>query len=206
MRDITEVKFYAGSKEERLPDFTSDFPYIATRVAMDRYPGRSAPWHWHGAVELSYTKQGCMEYHTPGGVHEKLPAPAGVPPAAGKQGVRHGDRTALRPGRRPKIPARGRPTLELKTYFEEKTGCSIYTLIPADGGKGEGIRRILSFYHLDRSEALAFGDGDNDIEMLQAVGHGVAMGNASARLKAADDICGDVTEDGVYHYCLAHLL
>lgn len=68
MRDITEVKFYAGSKEERLPDFSSDFPYIASRVAMDRYPGRSAPWHWHGAVELSYTQRGCMEYHTPGGV------------------------------------------------------------------------------------------------------------------------------------------
>lgn len=68
MRDITEVEFYAGSKEERLPDFASDFPYIASRVAMDRYPGRSAPWHWHGAVELSYTQLGCMEYHTPGGV------------------------------------------------------------------------------------------------------------------------------------------
>lgn len=78
-------------------------------------------------------------------------------------------------------------------------------IIPADGGKGEGVRQILSFYHLDRSEALAFGDGDNDIEMLQAVGHGVAMGNASERLKAAaDDICGDVTEDGVCRYCLAH--
>lgn len=78
-------------------------------------------------------------------------------------------------------------------------------IIPADGGKGEGIRQILSFYHLDRSEALAFGDGDNDIEMLQAVGHGVAMGNASDALKeAADEICRPVTQNGVYHYCLAH--
>lgn len=78
-------------------------------------------------------------------------------------------------------------------------------VIPADGGKGEGIRQILSYYHLDRPAALAFGDGDNDIEMLQAVGHGVAMGNASEQLKAAaDDICGSVAEDGVYHYCLAH--
>lgn len=78
-------------------------------------------------------------------------------------------------------------------------------VIPADGGKGEGIRQILSFYHLDRSAALAFGDGDNDLEMLQAVGHGVAMGNASERLKAAaDDICADVAEDGVYAYCLTH--
>lgn len=78
-------------------------------------------------------------------------------------------------------------------------------IIPADGGKGAGIGQILSHYGLDRSEALAFGDGDNDIEMLQAVGRGVAMGNASERLKAvADDVCGHVTQDGIYHYCLAH--
>lgn len=78
-------------------------------------------------------------------------------------------------------------------------------IIPADGGKGEGIRQILSYYHLDRSAALAFGDGDNDIEMLRAVGHGVAMGNASDTLKeAACEVCRPVTQDGVYHYCLAH--
>ena len=80
-------------------------------------------------------------------------------------------------------------------------------LIPANGGKGVGIQQILSHYHLEPSSALAFGDGDNDIEMLQAVGHGVAMGNASERLKAlASDICGPVAQDGVYHYCLAHNL
>lgn len=78
-------------------------------------------------------------------------------------------------------------------------------IIPADGGKGVGIGEILAYYHLDRSQALAFGDGDNDIEMLRAVGRGVAMGNASEGLKAAaDDICGHVAEDGIYHYCLAH--
>lgn len=78
-------------------------------------------------------------------------------------------------------------------------------IIPADGGKGEAIRRILSFYHLDRSSALAFGDGDNDIDMLEAVDHGVAMGNASEGLKAvAGDICAPVSQDGVYHYCLDH--
>lgn len=78
-------------------------------------------------------------------------------------------------------------------------------IIPADGGKGEGIRQILSYYHLERGEALAFGDGDNDIEMLRAVGHGVAMGNASDTLKeAACEICLSVTQDGVYHYCLTH--
>lgn len=76
-------------------------------------------------------------------------------------------------------------------------------VIPASGGKGAGIAAVLAHYGLDRAQALAFGDGNNDIEMLQAVGTGVAMGNASAQLKAvAADICGHVAEDGVYHYCL----
>lgn len=78
-------------------------------------------------------------------------------------------------------------------------------IIPAGGGKGMGIQKILEYYHLDRSEAMAFGDGNNDIEMLHTVGTGVAMENASDRLKAiADDICGHVAQDGVYHYCLEH--
>lgn len=78
-------------------------------------------------------------------------------------------------------------------------------IIPADGGKGVGIEQILAYYHLHKASALAFGDGDNDIEMLQAVGHGVAMGNASDALKkVADEVCLPVTQDGVSHYCLAH--
>lgn len=78
-------------------------------------------------------------------------------------------------------------------------------IIPSDGGKGVAVEKILEYYHLDRSQALAFGDGNNDIEMLQAVGMGVAMENASRRLKEiADDICGHVAEDGIYHYCVAH--
>ncbi len=76
-------------------------------------------------------------------------------------------------------------------------------VIPASGGKGAGIEHMLAHYGLTKGQALAFGDGNNDIEMLQAVGTGVAMGNASAELKAiADHICGPVAEDGVYHYCL----
>lgn len=78
-------------------------------------------------------------------------------------------------------------------------------IVPADSGKGAGVKKVLEYYHLDRSEALAFGDGNNDIEMFQAVGTGVAMENASDSLKAvADDVCGHVAEDGIYHYCITH--
>lgn len=75
-------------------------------------------------------------------------------------------------------------------------------IIPEDGGKGRGIRQMLAYYGLEKHEALAFGDGNNDVEMLQTVGTGIAMGNATQRLKAvADGICDDVSRDGVYHYC-----
>ncbi|MQS75328.1 Cof-type HAD-IIB family hydrolase [Companilactobacillus halodurans] len=76
-------------------------------------------------------------------------------------------------------------------------------IIPTSSGKGTGIAEILKYYGLDKSQAMAFGDGNNDIEMLNAVGHGLAMGNASAEVKEiADEVIGDVTEDGIYHYCL----
>ncbi|MCC8023888.1 MAG: Cof-type HAD-IIB family hydrolase [Clostridium sp.] len=78
-------------------------------------------------------------------------------------------------------------------------------IIPTSSSKGIGIDKILKYYHLDKSEALAFGDGNNDIEMLQAVGKGIAMGNASEELKSvADDICGNVENDGIYYYCMEH--
>ncbi len=42
----------------------------------------------------------------------------------------------------------------------------------------------------------------NDIEMLQAVGTGIAMDNASQDVKAvADVICGSVREEEIYRYC-----
>ena len=68
MKDIREIKFHAGSKEELLPDFTPEFPYLASRVELDHYHDRTVPWHWHGAAELSYTLNGCIKYYTPGGV------------------------------------------------------------------------------------------------------------------------------------------
>lgn len=75
-------------------------------------------------------------------------------------------------------------------------------IIPANGGKGVGVKKILEYYHLKKEDAIAFGDGDNDIEMLQAVGLGIAMENASDKLKqTADEICGHVAGDGIYYYC-----
>ena len=80
-------------------------------------------------------------------------------------------------------------------------------VIPSNGGKGVAVEKILEHYGFLKEESMAFGDGNNDIEMLMAVGTGVAMANASAELKAvADVICGHVAEDGIYRYCLENKL
>ena len=47
------------------------------------------------------------------------------------------------------------------------------------------------------SSVMAFGDYDNDIQMLAGVGLGVAVENASARAKeAADVVIGSAEEEG----------
>lgn len=74
MKNIQRIEFYTGSKEELLPGFAGDFPYISSKSELDKYLGRSAPWHWHKAVELFYMKSGALEYYTPGG---KVLFPAG---------------------------------------------------------------------------------------------------------------------------------
>lgn len=76
-------------------------------------------------------------------------------------------------------------------------------VIPSAGGKGVGVQKMLEHYGLTPDQAIAFGDGNNDIEMLQAVGTGVAMGNGSQVLKdIADFVAGPCAEDGIYRFCL----
>ncbi len=67
MKNISTIEFHTGTKEELLPDFSSDFPYIATRAQLDKYRERFVPWHWHKTVELFYMESGGIEYFTPGG-------------------------------------------------------------------------------------------------------------------------------------------
>lgn len=73
-------------------------------------------------------------------------------------------------------------------------------IIPKEGGKSVGMKSYLDKNGFDRSECMAFGDGENDIEMLQFAGIGVAMGNANDTVKAAADYVTDsVDDDGVEH-------
>lgn len=65
--------------------------------------------------------------------------------------------------------------------------------------KAEGMQKVLEYYGAGREASVAFGDGENDFEMLSFAGVGVAMGNAVAALKeSADYVTAPADEDGIY--------
>ena len=71
-------------------------------------------------------------------------------------------------------------------------------IIAASGGKKAGIQKYLSINGIKEDETMAFGDGENDMEMLDFVWIGVAMGNACDIVKEnADYITSSVDEDGI---------
>ena len=74
MKHLRNIKINSRNKEELLPGFSSDFPYIATCAELDTYLEPTVPWHWHRTVELFYIKSGTLEYMTPRG---KWTFPAG---------------------------------------------------------------------------------------------------------------------------------
>lgn len=75
-------------------------------------------------------------------------------------------------------------------------------VVPREGGKDFGVRATLERYGLDASEAVAFGDGENDVSMFGAVGTSVAMGNAWDSVKErASLVTASVDDDGIWKAC-----
>lgn len=60
-------------------------------------------------------------------------------------------------------------------------------ILPSGVNKGTGVLRLLAHLGSIPAETMAIGDAENDIEMLQVVAVGVAMGNAGEATKAAAD-------------------
>ncbi|TRZ39976.1 Cof-type HAD-IIB family hydrolase [Niallia circulans] len=66
--------------------------------------------------------------------------------------------------------------------------------------KATAIEKLLNHLQLDKQHSFAYGDGLNDLEMLEFVQYGIAMGNAKEPVKlAADDITDTHDEHGIYN-------
>lgn len=64
--------------------------------------------------------------------------------------------------------------------------------------KGEAVGKLVAYLGFDVSQTMSFGDGLNDLSMIQAAGIGVAMANACQEvLQAADETTADCDHDGV---------
>lgn len=59
----------------------------------------------------------------------------------------------------------------------------VIEIVRAGMNKAVGLNKIAHYFHIPQDRIIAFGDEDNDLEMLEFAGVGVAMDNAISELK-----------------------
>lgn len=73
-------------------------------------------------------------------------------------------------------------------------------LIAKGVNKFTGIKKILKYFDISVEDTVAVGDSLNDYDMIENCNIGIAMGNATQKLKdIADYITTDVEDDGIYN-------
>ena len=122
--------------------------------------------------------------------------------------------------------ASGSPMTKFNLYFaseEEKarftgqmghldlcvTGCLGvgYEISPKGAGKDDGLRMLCDHLGIPVGRSMAVGDGNNDIELMQAAGFSVAMGNAVEAVRlVADATTDDCDHDGAGKAVLRYML
>ena len=93
----------------------------------------------------------------------------------------------------------------LEEYITNWSHEYLVNLIPRAAGKSQAVRWCIEKYQIPHENTFAFGDGFNDVDMIETVRHGVAMGNStSEQLKQkAEYITAPSHEEGIYK-ALAH--
>lgn len=77
----------------------------------------------------------------------------------------------------------------------------VVEIIKSGLNKAVGLKKAALYYQIPQERIIAFGDEDNDLEMLEFAGHGVAMGNATEEVKSiANESTLRNTEDGIGVY------
>ncbi|MCD7840191.1 MAG: Cof-type HAD-IIB family hydrolase [Erysipelotrichaceae bacterium] len=72
---------------------------------------------------------------------------------------------------------------------------------PLNIHKGSALRRYTQLKNISLENAIVFGNGENDMEMIETAGLGIAMDNSFDSVKSiADDVCLDNESDGIGVY------
>ncbi|WP_257349189.1 Cof-type HAD-IIB family hydrolase [Pseudalkalibacillus decolorationis] len=78
---------------------------------------------------------------------------------------------------------------------------NIIEVVRAGLNKAVGLKRVADYFQIPQERVIAFGDEDNDLEMIEYAGHGIAMGNAIPELKnIANAVTATNEEDGIALY------
>ncbi|MBS4213943.1 MULTISPECIES: HAD family hydrolase [Neobacillus] len=104
----------------------------------------------------------------------------------------------------------GAPSPKISALFKKEAEVidwnNGFELLAPNVSKWSAIKSLLRAYRISPKEAVAIGDGPNDIEMLRQVGTGVAMGNAGEEVKAAADfVTGHHENDGLAEFIERYL-
>ncbi|WP_099225118.1 HAD family hydrolase [Listeria costaricensis] len=97
---------------------------------------------------------------------------------------------------------------EVRNVLEQENGLRILSshhnnleVLPAGSDKAKAVELLAKHYEIPRENIIAFGDGENDIGMLEYAGIGVAMANAPDNVKqAANHITADNEAGGVAQF------
>jgi Cof subfamily protein (haloacid dehalogenase superfamily) len=91
---------------------------------------------------------------------------------------------------------------ELKEIFSliSHQGTNFMELVPQGYNKATGIEKLTNYLNIEKQNTYAFGDSTNDLEMLDYVQYGIAMGNSYPEvLKRARYQTKSIQEDGIYY-------
>lgn len=77
----------------------------------------------------------------------------------------------------------------------------VIEIVKSGLNKAVGLKKVSEYFNIPKERIIAFGDEDNDLEMIEFAGKGIAMGNGIQQLKSlANEITLSNEEDGIGKY------
>ncbi len=86
------------------------------------------------------------------------------------------------------------------------TSSRVIEVTPAGINKAYGVNQLIQYLGIEAQDVIAFGDSENDLEMIKFAGYGVAMGNATEQLKEHANYITKTNDEAGIAYVLEQLL